>query len=140
MASAQIIELPLGVRHNSLDAKQVRKALYLEWLLVPKDQREPRTKTAMAEQLGCSLVTLLSYEKDADFTNELSRRLGAAFRVDRLSDIFEALYVTATAPGPQQVAAARTLLEWFDKGQRVAPSDMSEMSDEQLREALKQAV
>lgn len=134
-----VIEFPSGVRHNSLDAKKVRQALYLEWLVLPKDQRDPRTKSEMAERLGCTLQTLLSYERDPQFTNEVSRRLGAAFRVDRLADIFEALYTTAMTQGPQQVAASRTLLEWFDRAQRVTPSDLSEMSDDQLREALKTA-
>jgi hypothetical protein len=134
-----LVAFPSGEvqRHNSAEAKQARKALYLEWLIVPKDQRDPQTKSEMAERLGCTLQTLLTYEREPEFTNEVSRRLGAAFRVDRLTDIFEALVLTALTPCPQQVAAARTLLEWFDKGQRATPnSDLSEMTEDQLRAAL----
>jgi hypothetical protein len=133
-----LVMLPTAARHNSVDAKRARKALYLEWMVLPRDQRDPATKTELAAQLGCTLQTLMSYERDPDFSNEVSRRLSQAFRIDRLSQVFEALYTTAVGGGPQSVAASRTLLEWFDRGQQARQSDLSELSEEQIRQALAQ--
>jgi DNA-binding XRE family transcriptional regulator len=140
MLMGDLIVLPGGEPHNSVEAKRARQFVYLEWLAVPKGSRDPRTKTEMAERLGCSIQTLLAYEREPAFTNELSRRLGASFRVDRLADIFEALVTTALDPAAKsQVPAARTLLEWFDKGQQVKPEDFSQFTDEQLKAALANA-
>jgi DNA-binding XRE family transcriptional regulator len=137
MADTNVLLFPTPVDHNSAEAKRARQALYLEWLALPRESRDPRTKTEMAAKLGCTIQTLISYEKDPAFCNEVSRRLGMTFKVDRLSQVFEALYQTATdVTSKSQVAASRTILEWFDKTQAVTATDFSEMTDEQLRAAL----
>lgn len=101
---------------NDARAKDSRQAAYLAWIIQPKDVREPRTKTAMAELLGVTVQTLGNYERDPDFGAAVRERLSKHFKVDRLPDLFEALYVTAMDPSnARQVTAARTLLEWFGR-------------------------
>lgn len=132
---AHLYVVPDGnVPRSSREAKQQRQAAYLAWLLLPKDEREPRTKTEMAARLGVTIQALLGYERDPAFADEVRSRLGHAFKVDRLPALFEALYVTATDPdNPRQVTAARTLLEWFGRSQAEASNQhLSELTDEQL--------
>ena len=118
------------------EAKAARQAAYIAWLVLPKGQRVPSTKKAVAELLGVTTATLLNYEKEPAFRDEVQRRLGAAFRVDRLADVFEALYVTATSvENPRSVAAARTLIEWSEKASGLAGIDLSGYSDEELETA-----
>jgi len=121
-----------GAPRSDRRARQERMAVYMAWLVQPKDEREPRTKTAMAERLGCTIQTLLAYERDPDFSDAVREKLGQAFRVDRLPDLFESLYQTATDhENPRQVQAARTLLEWFGRAQDVR-SELAELPVEEL--------
>lgn len=114
-------------------ARRQRMAVYLAWLLQPKDEREPRTKKDMADRLGVTFQTLLNYERDPDFSTEVRRQLGQAFRVDRLPALFESLYRTATEPeNPRQVQAARTLLEWWGKPDLEAATDLADLTAEEL--------
>jgi DNA-binding XRE family transcriptional regulator len=114
-------------------ARLERQAAYLAWCLQPKEERQPRTKKAVAEKLGVSLQTLLNYEKDPDFSGEVRRRLGQAFRIERLPAIFEALYTTATeSENPRQVQAARALFEWLGRATDEGQSDLAQFSVEDL--------
>ena len=122
----------LAAARSDKRAKQERQLLYLAWLVLPPDEREPGTKTALAEQIGCTLQTLLAYERDPEFASAVRERLGGAFRVERLPHLFESLYATATDPSnPRQVTAARTLLEWFGRAQG-APSQLADLTIEDL--------
>jgi len=126
--------LPIG-RHDA-ESKQARMLAYVEWVLLPKGQRKPPTKKAVAELLGVSTVTLLNYEKEPDFRGEVQRRLGSVFRVDRLPNVFEALYAQAINPGnPRAVSASRTLMEWSDLLNKSDGIDLSGYSDEELEKA-----
>jgi len=123
----------LGTARSDKQAKLERQAAYLAWLLLPRDEREPRTKKAFAERLGVAPNTLLNYERDPDFTAEIRRRLGQAFRVDRLPAIFEALYQTAIEPeNPRQVQAARALFEWLGRASEEGTSDLARYTIEDL--------
>lgn len=113
-------------------AKVERQAVYMAWLLQPKDMRDPPTKTKMAERLGVTIQTLLSYERDPDFSQLVRERLSQSFRTDRLPHLFDSLYQTATNPdNPRQVQAARTLLEWFGRTSEVQ-GELADLTDEEL--------
>lgn len=121
---------------HSSEAKDMRKAAYLEWCLLPRSERTPKTKREVADLLGVTTATLLNYEKEPDFRGEVQRRLGATFRVDRLADLFKTLYEIATdANNPRAVSAARTLLEWSERSTEHSGMDLSHYSDEELEEA-----
>ena len=120
-------------------ARQERQAVYMAWLLQPKDMRDPATKTAMAERLGVTIQTLLSYERDPEFSQLVRERLAQSFRTDRLPHLFDSLYQTATDPeNPRQVQAARTLLEWFGRTQEVQ-GELAELTDEELEKLAEHA-
>jgi DNA-binding XRE family transcriptional regulator len=124
--------IPSGKPQSDKQARLERQAAYMAWLLLPKDERVPQTKKAVAELIGVTVQTLFAYERDPDFQLEVKRRLGNVFRVDRLPKVFEALYTTAMEPeNPRQVQAARTLLEWFGKGTEES-TDLSDLTVEDL--------
>lgn len=128
--------LPVGAAHNDSEAKQARMLAYLEWVLLPKEHRNPETKKAVAKLLGVSVSTLLNYEKESTFRGEVQRRLGAIFRVDRLSDVFETLHEIATDPdNPRAVSAAKTLMEWSELLNKSEGMDLSGYSEDELEEA-----
>ena len=121
---------------NDSRAKEMRQAAYLEWLLLPREQRNPRTKTAVADLLGVTTSTLLSYEKEPDFRGEVQRRLGAIFRVDKLADVFSTLYKIATdTESPRAVSAAKVLVEWSERSMEQSGIDFSAYSDEEIEAA-----
>ena len=117
-------------------AKEMRQAAYIEWLIRPKEQREPHTKTAVAELLGVTVATLLNYEKEPRFRGEVQRRLGAIFRIDKLSDIFATLFTIATdAESPRAVSAAKVLVEWSERATESAGIDFSKYTDSDIETA-----
>jgi len=129
----KVFRLPVSAGRSDRAARLERQAIYLAWLLQPKDAREPSTKKAMAEGMGVTYQTLLNYERDPDFTAELRRQLGHVFRTDRLPSVIDALYRTALEPeNPRQVQAARTLLEWLGAVQGEGLSDLAEYTAEEL--------
>jgi DNA-binding XRE family transcriptional regulator len=120
-------------RRADSEAKRQRMAVYLAWVCQPKDERQPRTKTEMAAAMGVTVQTLFAYERDPEFGKAVSEKLGQSFRVDRLPDLFERLYQTATDPeNPRQVAAARTLLEWLGRAQDQTGQGLADMTVEDL--------
>lgn len=122
----------LNTARSDRRAKLERQAAYLAWIVQPREERDPPTKTAMAEALGCTIQTLLAYERDPDFSAAVRDRLGQAFRTEHLPRLFDSLYATAVdSSNPRQVTAARTLLEWFGRAQ-AATSGLADMSVEEL--------
>ena len=115
-----------------------RMDVYVEWLITPKELRNPRTKKDLAILLGVSDNTLRRYESDSWLKTEFIRRSRAAFTVARASDIIETLYVRAMDPNdPQGVTAARTLMQFFeaqDKNQGAESVDLSAMTSDELVE------
>lgn len=117
-------------------AKQMRQAAYIEWLVLPRELRDPPTKRAVADLLGVTTATLLNYEKERSFKDEVQRRLGAAFRVDDLSDVFASLVTQAKdTSNPRSVAAAKVLVEWSERSSDLEGIDFSQYSDEEIEEA-----
>lgn len=105
-------------------AKRERMAVYVDWLLTPPNERDPSTKTALAELLGVSPQTLRNYEREPFVQREMAERARAGFKMLRLPDVIHHLSEIALGkqgryPGKESpsaaVSAAKTLLEWADK-------------------------
>lgn len=86
-----------------------RKQRYLDWLCTIKDDRDPPTQYEIAEELGCSTQTLLTWRKDAEFLEEWNRRYRMTVgSPERMQLVLERLFETATdRTDPRQVAAAK---------------------------------
>ena len=127
---------------QSREAKLDRMDKYLEWLLTPKAERVPRTKREMAKQLGITIQTLNTYDKDPWLIQEHTRRAQAVFRVERFQSVLNTLFEIATDKDhPRNTSAASHILTWMrDHQVASAPKDLSGYTDEQLLEAAAQLV
>jgi hypothetical protein len=125
--------VPVGTAKSDQSAKVARQRIYLEWLLCPTDERDPKTKKEMAALLDCTPQTLFAYEHEPKFVAEITRRLAHAVKVDNLPALVRALGQTALDPtNPRQVAAARTLMEWAYKAGGIPATDLGALTDEEL--------
>lgn len=117
---------------------QDRKEAYLEWLLTPEAEREPRTKRGLAESLGVSTQTLRNYAKDPWLQRELIQRGRALARVERATDVLESLYRQAKDPeNPRSVQASKVFLDWIARTvDDPQLEDLAELSDEEIEDAL----
>lgn len=114
--------------------KRERMELYLEWLLTPPSRRQPKTKADFAASLGVDRSTLYKYERDPVFQREYQRLSRGLFKVEKAEKVIDTLFQIATDPDNRNaVSAARTLLEWMDKGTESEQGiDLSEMSEDEL--------
>lgn len=117
----------------------MRMAEYLEWLLTPTAERDPQTKTELAERLQVTPATLRNYDRDPWLQRELVARGRALNRVERAGDVLEALYKRALGDGAPANQAAKIWLDWVDKRTEGGPSyDLSEMTDQELKALLEE--
>ena len=107
---------------------------YIDWLLQPRDLREPATQKALAELLGVTEQTLRNWRKEPVFQRTMTERARGHVKAHALPDIIDALHDTAMNKGPQQVAAAKLLIDFMEKGGVTPASDLSKLTSEQLRE------
>lgn len=115
--------------------KRDNMAEYVAWLLTPESDREPKTKTAFAEQLGVTLQTLRNYNREPFVQRELAEKARAVARVDKLPDVIQALYLQASdIENSRSVQAAKVLLDWMQRTEeaREAPIEVEGMTDEML--------
>lgn len=117
-----------------------RQEQYIEWILTPSTERKPLTRAALADSLEVSSQTLRNYARDPWVQSEMVKRGRAIARVERASDVLDALYTRATDPesGSAGVSAARVWLDWVDKRVEdgIDPSDLEDMSKEDLMELI----
>ena len=124
-------------------ATEERKESYIEWLLTPKSERKPNTKTQFADVIGVSTQTLRNYARDPKVQSELIRRGRAINKVERAQDVLDSLYNMATGQGDLEyratpaaaVSAAKVWLDWTD--QQVSEGNdipLEELSKEELLE------
>lgn len=104
------------VGRKSLEKKD-RMERYLEWLLVPKQERIPQTMEEVAVEMDVDVSTLKRYRSDPWLQSEFDRRLGAE-RVHRQVDIINELMsivMSEESADRDKIAAGKTLLTYFDK-------------------------
>lgn len=90
------------------------KTEYLEWLLTVPGERQPSTKTDMADHLGVSMRTLYNWEGEPEFQAKMrSVKLewGSRWYPEILQELMK---VVADGPPAQKVQAAKVLLQHID--------------------------
>lgn len=114
-----------------------RKSKYLDWLLTPPQDREPRSKRELAGVLGVDIRSLNYWSEEPSFRDEWQRRVsqivGDPSRGQRIMDT---LFVAATDPANRNhVTAAKLYLE---ATQAIRPSlevtvrKVSDLTDSEL--------
>ena len=111
------------------------KVEYLEWLMQPPGEREPSSKTDMAEQLGVSLRTLYNWEAEPEFQEKLRSlkiEWGNRWYPDILNRLME---IGLHGPPAQSVQALKVLLGHIDVKEIKADNDV--IINEELAKRLK---
>jgi hypothetical protein len=90
-----------------------RKAKLMDWLLTPPRDRQPSTKSAMAELLQIDARTMRGWMAEPDFRDEWQRRVTTVIGdPDRGQQIMDTLYRAATdITHHHHVQAAKLYLE-----------------------------
>lgn len=107
---------------------------YIDWLLTPAKLREPAFQHQLAAELGVTEQTLRNWRKEPVFQRTMTERARGYVKAHALPDILEALGRTAVGSSPQQVAAAKLLIDFMEKGGVTPSADLSKMTADQLRE------
>lgn len=112
--------------------------VYVQWLVTPASEREPQTKSALAEQLGVTLRTLNYWEKTPFVVKRVSQETRNHAKVVNASTVLDALYTTATdTDSPRQVSAAKVYLDYIDKGvEEITAEELKDMPAEELAQML----
>ena len=116
-------------------ATEARQEAYIEWLLTPREERVPSTKRDFAAMLEVTTQTLRNYARDPRIQAELVRRGRAINKVERASDVLDALYTRAidSEAGASGVSAAKVWLDWTDRQvSEGSDIDLEELSKEDL--------
>ena len=120
-------------------AKDERMDAYLEWELTPPDERDPETKTELAEVLDCTIQTLRNYRVDPSFQRRYASRASSVNRIVSLPDVMAALLHQAKdTSNPRSVQAAKV---WLDATERFMDAnkpdfDPKTASDEELSDVV----
>lgn len=135
-------------------SRQERLEAFVDWLLTPTSERNPRTKKAFAEQWGVTTETVRKDARDPFVQRELVSRARAVAKVERLPEIMDSLFNITQGknadgevkfnrfgervfPAPAaSVSAANTILNWMEQtaGIREADVNVQDLSSEQLVE------
>jgi hypothetical protein len=121
-----------------------RKVKYMEWLLTPPADREPRHRNGLAELFGVDVRTMSGWSEHPQFREEWQRRVtrivGDPSRGQRIMDT---LYAAATDPmNRAQVQAAKLYLEATNAirppAVELTVKRTTELSDDELNTLLSQ--
>ena len=110
---------------------------YLEWLLTPKDSRNPKTKKAWAEDHGIHFNTLQVWEKRRDFKErwELGVK-GLTESPERTQSLLDALYVKGIAGDVRSAELYLKATGQMASQQNInikTETSVKELSDEELQ-------
>lgn len=116
------------------ESKRQLADAYADWLLTPREMREPPTQRQFAELYEISEQSLRNYRKEPVFQRRMQDKARGLVRSESLPDIIGTLYRQATdAENPRSVAAAKLLLDFAEKAAGDTPAiDPSELTDEEL--------
>lgn len=112
---------------------------FLDWLLTPTQDRDPKTQTEWAEAHDLARGTLAAWKKDRRFLREWEDRANARnIGVERMQNVLSTLY-TAAVSG--DVQAAKLYIAEVDKmrppKQVQLDKDVEGLSDEELADELR---
>jgi len=108
-----------GFRNISDETKEQ----YLDWLMAPPAEREPKTKEDFAELVGVARSTLYSWENTPQFQEQLrmlKSRWGVKFHGEILGRLMD---VVANGTDTAAIQAAKVLLPHIDTGPREVKED-----------------
>ena len=90
-----------------------RKQRLLDWLVAPPNERDPRSRTALAGLLGVDVRTLRNWQDEPPFREEWDRRVSKIVGdPERAQSVIDMLYRAATDLGNRNhVQAAKLFLE-----------------------------
>jgi hypothetical protein len=130
-------------KHMHIPVTDFRKQKYIEWLTTPPKDRDPKTKTDLAEMLGVTRMTLHNWQEDKEFVEAWEKRyLKTIGDPGRKQTIMDTLYRTATdGDDPKHVQAAK---QYFEIEGSLQPQKMKveisgtakDLSDEDLDKLL----
>ncbi len=113
------------------------KEEYLNWLMSPPSEREPKLKLEMAEKLGVAPSTLYAWESTTEFQDELRTlkiKWGVKFHGEILGRLMQ---IVTTGTDTAATAAAKVLLPHIDTGPReVKEDDLTEAHLIAIKKAL----
>jgi hypothetical protein len=113
------------------------KEEYLDWLMTPPVERDPSTKTEMAEQLGVAISTMWRWEQEPEFQEELrllKTKWGVRFHGEILGRLMD---IVQNGTDTSAIQASKVLLPHLDTGPRaVAESDILPEELKAIRDAL----
>lgn len=114
---------------------------YVEWLVLPEDFRQPRTKADYAREHGYNRKTLWEWEND-DRVRWMIRDRADSLNMspERIQEAMNALYKKAIGGDTQ---ALKLYLDHVDKimpREKAAEKGFEDMSDEELAELAKEVL
>ena len=113
---------------------------YLEWLMTPPPERDPATKTEMADRLNVAISTLWRWEQEPEFQEELrmlKTKWGVRFHGDILARLMD---IVQNGTDTAAIQASKVLLPHLDTGPRTAKEeDLVQEQIDAITEALKKA-
>ena len=89
------------------------REIFLEWLLTPRDERDPATQTELAEQFGVHPTTLANWKRSPEFLEQWNLQyLRTVGSPETKGEIMATLRRTATdQDDPKHVQAAKAYFE-----------------------------
>ena len=128
------------VHHLIIPISDFRKQTFLQWLCTPTKERDPRTFSDLAEQLGVDRRTLQNWRDDKEFLEAWEKMyLKTIGDPSKKAEIMATLLRTATDPDdPKHVQAAKA---YFEIEGSIKPARMevsvsnrptTELTDDQL--------
>lgn len=90
-----------------------RKRRLMDWLLAPAHEREPHSRTGLAQLLSVDVRTLRNWQDEPRFREEWDRRVAKVIGdPERAQEVIDTLYLAATDPrNRNHVQAAKLFLE-----------------------------
>ena len=98
----------------SLNSNTEIRAQYLEWIMTPPAEREPKYKKDIAKKLGVNRSTLYKWENETDFQEqlrELKTKWGLRWHGEILGRLMK---IVTEGADSHSISAAKILLQHLD--------------------------
>lgn len=116
-----------------------KKQVFIEWLCLPKRERDPATQEELAKRLRLGTGTLTRWKNDSKFVERWEQHYMATIgSPERKQNLLDTLYKTGTDnDDPRHVQAAKTYMEIVEglkpqKLELTVTRPAKDLSDEEL--------
>ncbi len=109
--------LPIRPLENG-HVKMAEREAFAQWLVMPPDEREPRTQAALAKELGVTPVILSNWKANQSFMRAVYKSAGRSMRLDWLEPILKhqyAIAISRSAKPSESTHAAKFLMSVMEK-------------------------